>query len=105
MHKFRKSGVNYETYWLESGSSADLDWYLALMNMTDETMLAQAPRVKDTGIEADGTVWTADNYVAVFFDRISEAFGEVPVTWKNQVDMALDARMPDFIKSIGGTAA
>jgi hypothetical protein len=103
LHKFRKNGVNYEVYWLESGSSADLDWYLTLMNMTDETLLAQAPRVRDTGIERNGTVWTAESYVTAFFDQISEAFGEVPVTWKNQVDMQLDERMPAFIESIGGT--
>ena len=103
MHKFKKDGTNYDTYWMESGSSADLDWYLALLNMSDETVFAQGIRVKDTGIDKDGKMWTADDYVADYFNKITKAFGTITINWKNQVNMELDARMPSFIQSINGT--
>ena len=74
MHKFKKDGTTYDTYWKMSGSSADLDWYLALLNMSDETVFAQGIRVKDTGIDKDGKMWTADDYVTDYFNKISEAF-------------------------------
>mgnify|MGYP000562333660 FL=1 len=103
MHKFKKDGTTYDTYWKMSGSSADLDWYLALLNMSDETVFAQGIRVKDTGIDKDGKMWTADDYVTDYFNKISEAFGTITINWKNQVNMELDARMPSFIQSINGT--
>ena len=103
MHKFKKDGTTYDTYWMESGSSADLDWYLALLNMSDETVFAQGIRVKDTGIDKDGKMWTADDYVTDYFSKITEAFGTITINWRNQVNMELDARMPLFIQSIDGT--
>jgi len=103
MHKFKKDGTTYDTYWKMSGSSADLDWYLALLNMSDEKVFAQGIRVKDTGIDKDGKMWTADDYVTDYFNKISEAFGTITINWKNQVNMELDARMPSFIQSINGT--
>ena len=103
MHKFKKDGTTYDTYWKMSGSSADLDWYLALLNMSDETVFAQGIRVKGTGIDKDGKMWTADDYVTDYFNKISEAFGTITINWKNQVNMELDARMPSFIQSINGT--
>ncbi len=103
MYKFKKDGVTYDTYWMESGSSADLDWYLAMINMSDESSFAQGVRVKDTGVDQDGKMWTANDYVTDFFDKIIAAFGSSTITWKNQVNIELDSRMPAFIESIGGT--